>query len=111
MVTLFCFTENSYGKLIMEGSAGYMNGFTTLTNTKKHSYGQAFEESPFPFKNSTNGTLTSFSFTFFFAIVPEHKNKGSHGMAFVISPTRGIPGASADQYLILGVFKLIRQML
>ncbi|CAN7007541.1 unnamed protein product [Brassica oleracea var. botrytis] len=78
MVTLFCFTENSYGKLIMEGSAGYMNGFTTLTNTKKHAYGQAFEESPFPFKNSTNGTLTSFSFTFFFAIVPEHKKKGSH---------------------------------
>ncbi|CAN6830831.1 unnamed protein product [Brassica oleracea] len=78
MVTLFCFTENSYGKLIMEGPAGYMNGFTTLTNTKKHAYGQAFEESPFPFKNSTNGTLTSFSFTFFFAIVPEHKNKGSH---------------------------------
>ncbi|KAL0666008.1 hypothetical protein Bca4012_028712 [Brassica carinata] len=28
----------------MEGPAGYMNGFTTLTNTKKHAYGQAFEE-------------------------------------------------------------------
>ena len=86
----------------MEESAGHMNGFTTLTNTKKNSYGQAFNDKPFPFKSSANGTLTSFSFTFFFAIVPEHKNKGSHGMAFVISPTRGIPGASSDQYL--GIF-------
>ncbi|KAL1191212.1 putative L-type lectin-domain containing receptor kinase V.3 [Cardamine amara subsp. amara] len=102
MVALFCYTENSHGKLIMEGSAGYMNGFTALTNTKKHAYGQGFDDKPFPFNNSTNGTLTSFSFTFFFAIVPEHKNKGSHGMAFVISPTRGIPSASADQYL--GIF-------
>ncbi|XP_010413038.1 PREDICTED: probable L-type lectin-domain containing receptor kinase V.3 [Camelina sativa] len=101
VVFLFCCSENSHGKLIMEGSAGYMNGFTTLTNTKKHAYGQAFDDNPFPFKNS-NGTMNSFSFTFFFAIVPEHKNKGSHGMAFVISPTRGIPGAFADQYL--GIF-------
>ncbi|CDY66693.1 BnaC04g53070D [Brassica napus] len=99
---LFCCTDTSHGKLIMEESAGHMNGFTTLTNTKKNSYGQAFNDKPFPFKTSANGSLTSFSFTFFFAIVPEHKNKGSHGMAFVISPTRGIPGASPDQYL--GIF-------
>ncbi|KAF3560498.1 hypothetical protein F2Q69_00017964 [Brassica cretica] len=46
--------------------------------------------------------MTSFSVTFFFAIVPQHKRKGSHGMAFVISPTRGITNASADQYL--GIF-------
>ncbi|KAG2326181.1 hypothetical protein Bca52824_008909 [Brassica carinata] len=102
MFVLFCCTYTSHGKLIMEESAGHMNGFTTLTNTKKNSYGQAFDDKPFPFKTSANGTLTSFSFTFFFAIVPEHKNKGSHGMAFVISPTRGLPGASPDQYL--GIF-------
>ncbi|KAJ0258466.1 L-type lectin-domain containing receptor kinase V.4 [Hirschfeldia incana] len=99
---LFFLADNSHGKLIMEGTAGYMNDVMTLTKTEKHAYGQAFDDEPFPFKNSTNGTLTSFSFTFFFAIVPEHKNKGSHGMAFVISPTRGIPGASPDQYL--GIF-------
>ncbi|VYS55425.1 unnamed protein product [Arabidopsis thaliana] len=94
--------ESSLGRLVFEGSAGLMNGFTTLTNTKKHAYGQAFNDEPFPFKNSVNGNMTSFSFTFFFAIVPEHIDKGSHGIAFVISPTRGIPGASADQYL--GIF-------
>ncbi|ESQ38996.1 hypothetical protein EUTSA_v10001352mg [Eutrema salsugineum] len=102
VIIALCNTENSLGKLIKEGSAGLMNGFTTLTNTTKHAYGQAFQEKPLRFKNSINGTVTSFSFTFFFAIVPEHKHKGSHGMAFVISPTRGIPTAFADQYL--GIF-------
>ncbi|RID54542.1 hypothetical protein BRARA_G01855 [Brassica rapa] len=48
--------------------------------------------------SSTNLT-TSFSINFFF---PEHNHQGSHGMAFVISPTRGLPGASSDQYL--GIF-------
>ncbi|KAF3549227.1 hypothetical protein DY000_02002419 [Brassica cretica] len=95
-------TETSLGRLVMEGSAGFLNGFRTLTNTKKHVYGQAFSEEPLPFKNSTNGNLTSLSLTLLFAIAPEHRDRGSHGMAFVISPTRGIPGASAEQYL--GVF-------
>ncbi|XP_023640208.1 L-type lectin-domain containing receptor kinase V.4-like isoform X2 [Capsella rubella] len=79
-----------------------INGFPTLTNTKKHVCGEAFNDEPFPFKNSTNGNMTSFSFTFFFAIVPEHRDRGAHGMAFVISPTRGLSGAFADQYL--GIF-------
>ncbi|EFH56320.1 predicted protein [Arabidopsis lyrata subsp. lyrata] len=94
--------ENSLGRLVFEGSTGIINGFPMLTNTKKHVYGQAFDDEPFPFKNSTNGNMTSFSFTFFFAIVPGHRERGSHGMAFVISPTRGLPGAFADQYL--GIF-------
>ncbi|CDY44248.1 BnaC03g24400D [Brassica napus] len=81
-------TETSLGRLVMEGSAGVFNGFRTLTNTKKHVYGQAFSEEPLPFKNSTNGNVTSFSLTLLFAIAPEHRDRGSHGMAFVISPTR-----------------------
>ncbi|CAH8358944.1 unnamed protein product [Eruca vesicaria subsp. sativa] len=85
----------------MQGSARFFKGFRTLTSTKKHTYGQAFHDEILQFKNS-NGTMTSFSVTFFFAIVPEYKHKGSHGMAFVISPTRGITNASADQYL--GIF-------
>ncbi|XP_023640207.1 L-type lectin-domain containing receptor kinase V.4-like isoform X1 [Capsella rubella] len=88
--------------LVFEGSTGMINGFPTLTNTKKHVCGEAFNDEPFPFKNSTNGNMTSFSFTFFFAIVPEHRDRGAHGMAFVISPTRGLSGAFADQYL--GIF-------
>ncbi|KAH0887382.1 hypothetical protein HID58_063478 [Brassica napus] len=101
ILVLFSCTEHTHGKLIMQGSAGFVKGFRTLTSTKKHTYGQAFHDEILQFKNS-NGTMTSFSVTFFFAIVPQHKRKGSHGMAFVISPTRGMKNASADQYL--GIF-------
>ncbi|KAF2577257.1 hypothetical protein F2Q68_00001840 [Brassica cretica] len=85
-------TGSSHCKLAWEGSIGLINGFTSLTNTKKHAYGQTFNDEPFTFKyNFTNGTVHSFSVSVFFAIVPEHKHKGSHDMAFVISPTRGLP--------------------
>ncbi|OAP06087.1 hypothetical protein AXX17_AT3G54140 [Arabidopsis thaliana] len=79
-----------------EAAAADLNGYCLLTNTTKHSYGQAFNNTPVPIKNS------SFSFNIIFGIVPEHKQQGSHGMAFVFSPTRGLPGASPDQYL--GIF-------
>ncbi|KAG2287942.1 hypothetical protein Bca52824_047546 [Brassica carinata] len=94
--TLSLFTYYSNGKLIPEGAAVFdSSGFAVLTNTTKHSYGQVFND--YPFNPNQN-----FSFNFFFAIVPEHNHQGSHGMAFVISPTRGLPGASSDQYL--GIF-------
>ncbi|CAF1846660.1 unnamed protein product, partial [Brassica napus] len=93
---LSLFTYYSNGKLIPEGAAVFdSSGFAVLTNTTKHSYGQVFND--YPFNPNQN-----FSFNFFFAIVPEHNHQGSHGMAFVISPTRGLPGASSDQYL--GIF-------
>ncbi|CAA7016647.1 unnamed protein product [Microthlaspi erraticum] len=91
-------TYNSNGKFIPEGAAVFdASGFIVLTNTSKHSYGQLFYNQSIPIKE-----YSSFSINFFFAIVPEHNHRGSHGMAFVISPTRGLPGASSDQYL--GIF-------
>ncbi|KAL1198784.1 L-type lectin-domain containing receptor kinase V.4 [Cardamine amara subsp. amara] len=102
--SLLCCPENSHSRLIMEGYAGFYSGFRTLTRPSRQSYGQAFSDQPFRFKNSTNGTANSFSFTFFFAIVPEHNSLiGSRGgMAFVISPTIGISDAFDGQYL--GIF-------
>ncbi|KAG2309589.1 hypothetical protein Bca52824_029337 [Brassica carinata] len=101
ILVLFSCSEYTHGKLVMQGSARFIKRFRTLTSTKKHAYGQAYHDEILQFKDS-NGTMTSFSATFFFAIVPETKHRGSHGMAFVISPTRGMTNASADQYL--GIF-------
>ncbi|KAG2252334.1 hypothetical protein Bca52824_082470 [Brassica carinata] len=99
-LTLF---NNSHGYFLPAGSVGIgFNGYFTLTNTTKHTHGQAFDSEPLSFTNPSTNLTTSFSINFFFAIVPEHNNQGSHGMAFVISPTRGLPGASSDQYL--GIF-------
>ncbi|CAA0387495.1 unnamed protein product [Arabidopsis thaliana] len=93
-LTLFSFTYNSHGTYILDGSAAFNeNSYLVLTNTTKHSYGQAFDNTTFEMKDQ------SFSINFFFAIVPEHKQQGSHGMTFAFSPTRGLPGASSDQYL------------
>ncbi|CDY71505.1 BnaA04g27230D, partial [Brassica napus] len=100
---LVLFFHNSHGYFIPTGSVGIgYNGYFTLTNTTKHTHGQAFDSNPVTFTNSSTNITTSFSINFFFAIVPEHDQQGSHGMAFVISPTRGLPGASSDQYL--GIF-------
>jgi hypothetical protein len=94
LYTLSSSTYNSNGNWTLEGSAADNSiGDTILTNTKKHSCGQTFNNESIPIKDS------SFSFHFLFGIVPEHTQSGSHGMSFVISPTAGLPGASSDQYL------------
>ncbi|KAG8479619.1 hypothetical protein CXB51_029332 [Gossypium anomalum] len=51
------------------------------------------------FKNSTNATVSSFSTTFIFAIVPEYTDYGGLGLAFVISPNDEISVALPSQYL------------
>ncbi|XVE72142.1 hypothetical protein DITRI_Ditri11bG0015100 [Diplodiscus trichospermus] len=75
------------------------NGLFKLTNSSVTERGQIFYKNPIQFKNSTNGSVFSFSTTFIFAIVPEFPNLGGHGLAFVISPSNEISGASAFQYL------------
>ncbi|MBA0771247.1 hypothetical protein Gotri_019735, partial [Gossypium trilobum] len=61
--------------------------------------GHIFYKNPIQFKNSTNGSVFSFSTTFIFAIVPEYPTLSGHGIAFVISPNNRIPGALPYQYL------------
>ncbi|KAF5941136.1 hypothetical protein HYC85_022303 [Camellia sinensis] len=61
--------------------------------------GHNFYDVPLHFKNSTNGSVFSFSTTFIFAIVPKHADIGSNGMAFVISPSNNFQAALPDGYL------------
>ncbi|CAN6919514.1 unnamed protein product [Brassica oleracea] len=87
---------NSYGIANLDS-----NGLLTLTNSTSFKSGQVFYNLPVRFKNSKNGTVSSFSTTFVFAIVPIFLG---HGMAFVICPTRGLPYGSSSQHL--GLFNL-----
>ncbi|MFQ6632047.1 hypothetical protein Gotur_009885, partial [Gossypium turneri] len=50
-------------------------------------------------KNSTNGSVFSFSTTFVFAILPEYPTLSGHGIAFVIAPNKGLPTSLPSQYL------------
>ncbi|KAI3872177.1 hypothetical protein MKW98_011669 [Papaver atlanticum] len=92
-------------------------GILRLTNTKtKHAVGHCFYSNPIQFNrnsssSSANGSTTttttttavSFSTTFVFAIVSESEVSGQ-GFAFVIAPTRGLPGALGNQFL--GLFNV-----
>ncbi|KDP35671.1 hypothetical protein JCGZ_09109 [Jatropha curcas] len=75
------------------------SGLLRLTNNTKQEKGHAFYPNPIEFKNSPNGSAFSFSTTFVFAIVSEFPTLSGHGIAFVISPTRGRPGSLQSQYL------------
>ncbi|KAI8539752.1 hypothetical protein RHMOL_Rhmol09G0207300 [Rhododendron molle] len=92
------FSFNGYLK--MDGAAELgSNGLFTLNNNKRQRYGHAFYNFPIQFKNSSNASVISFSTTFIFAIVPEYPPLSGHGIAFVISPNKEIPGALPSQYL------------
>ncbi|KAK8475763.1 hypothetical protein V6N12_058140 [Hibiscus sabdariffa] len=74
------------------------NGLLCLTNTTPRVSGHAFYSSPFRFKNSKDGRVSSFSTAFVFATVPEYPKLGGHGLAFVLSPSKKLTG-SPSQYL------------
>ncbi|KAH7553726.1 hypothetical protein ACOSP7_029446 [Xanthoceras sorbifolium] len=85
--------------LTLEGVAEIeRNGILRLTNETSRLQGQAFYNSPFGFKNSTNGKVFSFSASFALAIVPEYPKLGGHGLAFVISQSKELRGLPS-QYL------------
>ncbi|XVF08138.1 hypothetical protein REPUB_Repub06bG0200000 [Reevesia pubescens] len=86
--------------LSLDGIAEFTsNGLLRLTNETRQQKGHAFYPHLVNFKNSTNGSVSSFSTTFVFAIVSEYPNLSGHGIAFVIAPTKVLPGALPSQYL------------
>ncbi|MBA0703629.1 hypothetical protein Golax_015940 [Gossypium laxum] len=86
--------------LTLEGIAQLTStGLLKLTSETERSRGQAFYPHHINFKNSTNGSVSSFSTTFVFAILSKYHGLSSNGMAFVISPTKDFSGAGGSQYL------------
>ena len=73
-------------------------GILKLTNETSRLMGHAFYNSPFQFKNSTNGKAFSFSTSFAFAIVPEYPKLGGHGLAFTVASSKDLK-ALPSQYL------------
>ncbi|TYI03621.1 hypothetical protein ES332_A11G352300v1 [Gossypium tomentosum] len=82
------------------GFNGYLN-VEGVAGVDSRGLGQIFYKNPIQFKNSTNATVSFFSTTFIFAIVPEYTEFGGPGLAFVISPNNEISVALPSQYLSL----------
>ncbi|KAI3519956.1 hypothetical protein L1887_09176 [Cichorium endivia] len=70
-----------------------------LTNETSRLTGHGFYPDPIRFKNPTTKKPISFSTSFVFAIIPEFKNPGGHGLAFTVSPAKEFVGAQPSQYL------------
>ncbi|CAN0880086.1 L-type lectin-domain containing receptor kinase IV.2 [Linum grandiflorum] len=96
------FTYNHFpaANLVLDGIAEYTSdNLIRLTNDTVQQEGHAFYPDPVTFKNNPNGAVSSFSTSFVVAIIPQYSNLGGHGIAFVISPTRGLPDSLPSQYL------------
>ncbi|CAA7393737.1 unnamed protein product [Spirodela intermedia] len=78
------------------------DGLLRLTSPERLQTGYAFFPAPIRFRSSPTGNISSFSSAFVFAIVPDNKGIGGHGIAFVISPTKDFRGATSNQYF--GIF-------
>lgn len=85
--------KNSGHNISLGGTAEIdKNGILKLTNETAHIIGHAFYPNPIQFKKTSNGKAFSFSTAFAFAIIPQYKNHGGHGLVFTISPTKDLKG-------------------
>ncbi|GAB2288646.1 hypothetical protein Dimus_022969 [Dionaea muscipula] len=75
------------------------DGIIRLTNDSSRVIGHAFYPLPIRLKSSATGKSPSFSTNFAFAIAPVFQKIGGHGMAFVMAPSKDLPGAHPSQYL------------
>ncbi|KAK6943624.1 Protein kinase domain [Dillenia turbinata] len=95
------FTYNGFKSvnLALDGIARFTsNGLLELTNGTQQETAHAFYPKRVQLKNSSNSSVFCFSTTFVFAIITEMSAVSCPGMAFVISPKKGLPGASSAQY-------------
>jgi hypothetical protein len=98
--TSFLFNGFRSRNLSLDGIAEITpNGLLRLTNDTTKQKGHAFYPNPVSFKKSSTGFASSFSTTFVFAIYPASPTLSGHGIAFVVAPTRGLPGALPSPYL------------
>ncbi|KAE8692444.1 L-type lectin-domain containing receptor kinase IV.3 [Hibiscus syriacus] len=97
---IFIYNGFRSANLSLDGIAQFTpNGLPKLTNATHQQKGHTFYPHSVNFKNSIKGSVSSFSSTFVFAITSEYPTIRGHGIAFVISPTMGLPGALPSQYI------------
>ncbi|KAG2253795.1 hypothetical protein Bca52824_083931 [Brassica carinata] len=71
-------------------------GLLKVTAAKTQGFAEDFQKFIVEFKKSQNGTLSSFSTTFVFAIVAVRKTDTGCGLSFNISPARGLDMDSSN---------------
>ncbi|CAM8925082.1 unnamed protein product [Rhodiola kirilowii] len=93
---------NSSSNLLLVNDAKFESTVVRLTNdSNQFSYGRAFYPNRIRMKNNSS-SISSFSTSFVFSILPEIDNTPGFGLAFVLSNWTSPPNALASQYF--GVF-------
>ncbi|TVU27504.1 hypothetical protein EJB05_30120 [Eragrostis curvula] len=75
--------------LTMDGEASAIDGLLLLTSGSKDKQGHAFYTSPLNLVTA-DSSVPSFSTTFVFSIIGPYSYSSSHGLAFVLSPTKDL---------------------
>ncbi|KEH22956.1 putative protein kinase RLK-Pelle-L-LEC family [Medicago truncatula] len=96
----FIYNDFQSSHLYLDGIANLTsNGLLRLTNDTKQEKAHAFYPNPIVLKNTSNGSVSSFSTTFVFAIRHQGPTYSGHGIVFVLSPTKGLPNSLQGSYL------------
>jgi serine/threonine protein kinase len=96
----FVFNGFRNSNLSLAGMANINSaGVLELTNVTQLMLGHALYPFPLHFKNSSTNSTLSFSTTFVMSIVPRYPTLGGHGIAFLLSPFKGLQKALPSQYL------------
>ncbi|KAK3132236.1 hypothetical protein QOZ80_6AG0517990 [Eleusine coracana subsp. coracana] len=100
IVDQFVYSGFSGSNLTMDGTATITSdGFLQLSNGTAYLKGHGFHPSPLRLRESSNGTVRSFSVTFVFGIVSSYADFSAHGMAFFIAPTTNFSTTLPAKYL------------
>jgi serine/threonine protein kinase len=97
--TSFFFDGFNGSRLILEAGASVLGSKSVLalTNHSDFILGRALYQ--FPVQMKSNKTLSSFSTTFVFSMVPPPSETGGHGIAFIMTPHASPSGALPAEHL------------
>ncbi|KAM0941363.1 putative protein kinase RLK-Pelle-L-LEC family [Dioscorea sansibarensis] len=99
-ITNFTFNGFQHSNLHLDGISSITpNGLLRLTDASKQNKSHAFFPTPLTFKNSSSGLLLSFSTSFIFSIILEHKDLTGHGLTFALSHSINLSSTLPSQYL------------
>lgn len=93
--------------IILYGNASVQTSILTLTNSSFFSIGRAFYPHKIPTKKANSPTLLPFATSFIFSIAPIKNFITGHGFVFLFTPSRGVNGTTAAEYI--GLFNLTNE--
>ncbi|XP_057836120.1 L-type lectin-domain containing receptor kinase SIT2 [Cryptomeria japonica] len=98
--TNFIYNQFNASTLELFGNASVKSDAISLTHYSQYSIGRAFYRYPVRMKDPASlNSMSSFSTSFVFSIVPSPNSRSGYGMAFLMTPHKSPEGYLSTQYL------------